>query len=101
MFTETPQRFWDLARQRLGDSAGTKALIEVLLLHRSLPADAVTRGLGAALGVGSADPAVVAIEARNHRSGQAVVIAIGERLHRFDRPKPTLDHYDTLLEAQP
>ena len=37
-FTETHQRFWDQARRQLGDSAGTRALCKVLLLHRSLPA---------------------------------------------------------------
>ncbi len=31
-FSPTHQRFWDLARRRLGDAAGTRALIAVLLL---------------------------------------------------------------------
>src|SRR5215470_2493437 len=40
-FTAVHQRYWDIARRQLGDGAGTRALIEVLLLHRSLPAEAV------------------------------------------------------------
>jgi hypothetical protein len=28
------------------------------------------------------------------------VVPIGEHLARFDRPKPSLAHYDQLLEAQ-
>ena len=38
--------FWDAARRRHGDSAGTRVLIEVLLLHRTLPAEAVLAGDG-------------------------------------------------------
>ena len=49
-FTGAHQRFWDAARRRLGDGAGTRALIGVLLLHRTLPAAAVTAGHDAALG---------------------------------------------------
>ena len=37
-FTGDHQRFWDAARRRLGDGAGTRALVGVLLLHRTLPA---------------------------------------------------------------
>jgi hypothetical protein len=67
-FGEAHDRWWADARRRLGDRDGTKALIEVLLLHRSLPADAIIAGLDAALRVGSVDPAVVAIEARRSTS---------------------------------
>ena len=67
-FTAAHQRFWDTARRRLGDSGGTRALIEVLLLHRSVPAAAVLAGMERALGAGSVDPAVVAIEARRART---------------------------------
>jgi hypothetical protein len=50
-------------------------MIEVLLAHRQLPADAVVAGIGAALGVGS-DPAVVLIEANKHaHDASAAVIA--------------------------
>ena len=61
-FTASHQRFWDTARRRAGDSAGTKALIGVLL-HRI---EAVLAGIDAA--------------------------AAGER------PVPTQDGYDQLLE---
>jgi transposase len=97
------ERFWVEARRRVGDRDGTKALIEVLLLHRTLPAAAVTAGMQRALAAGSVDPAVVAIEARRmHRPAQAAAGAapIGEGLSRFDRPLPSTAHYDSLLEAQ-
>jgi transposase len=100
-FTATHDKFWATARRRLGDRSGTKALVEVLLAHRSLPADAVIAGMRAALAAGSVDPAVVAVEARRARqSAVAPIIPIGAALARFDRPAPSLDGYDHLLEAQ-
>jgi transposase len=99
-FTVTHQQFWDVARRRLGDQAGTRALIGVLLLHRHLTAAAVAAGMTAALAVGSVDVEVVEIEARRQvEDRDAVVIPFGEHLARFDRPTPSLTRYDTLLEA--
>ncbi len=95
------ERFWAEARRRLGDRDGTRALIEVLLLHRSIPTDALLAGIGRALTAGSLDAAVIAIEAR--RAGEpvvATVVPIGEGLSRFDRPAPSIAGYDQLLEAQ-
>jgi len=99
-FGAAHERYWREARRRLGDRDGTRALIEVLLIHRSLSADAVTAGIAAALGAGSIDPAVVAVEARRAGDRVAPVIAIGAGLTRFDRPPPTTAHYDELLEAR-
>lgn len=98
-FTPGHEAFWSEARRRLGDQGGTKALVEVLLAHRSLPHAAVVAGMAAALAAGSVDPAVVVVEARRVGDGSpAPVIPIGT-LARYDRPVPVLDSYDTLLEA--
>ena len=43
VFTMTHQGYWDAARRRHGDAAGTRALIEVLLAHRTRPAAAGSR----------------------------------------------------------
>lgn len=98
-FTATHERFWAEARRRLGDADGTRALIDVLLLHRTIGGDAVLAGIDAALSVGKLDAAVVAIEARRAAEPAVVVIPIGEGLSRFDRPAPSTAHYDDLLEA--
>jgi transposase len=98
-FTQTHERFWAEARRRQGDRDGTKALIEVLLLHRTMGASAVVAGMEAVLAAGSTSPAVVAIEARRSSEGGQVPVPIGEGLARFDRPKPTTDKYDQLLEG--
>jgi transposase len=98
-FTAVHDQFWEAARKRLGDAGGTVALVDVLLAHRSLPRDALLAGMQAALKVGSVDPAVVVIEARKaEERAVAPVVPIGA-LARYDRPKPTLDGYDNLLEA--
>lgn len=100
-FTETHERFWQAARRRLGDADGTRALIGVLLAHRTMPADALIAGMDAALSIASVDVNVVLVETRRAAENSvAPVVAIGA-LAGFDRPAPALDSYDTLLEATP
>ena len=65
VFTSAHEAFWSAARARHGDGAGTRALIEVLLLHRRMPAAQVIAGMTAALAAGSCSPDVVAVEARS------------------------------------
>ena len=50
------QQFWDLARRRNGDTAGTRALCDVLLLHRHHHTNHVIAGIRAALSIGNVDP---------------------------------------------
>lgn len=64
VFTVAHEAFWTRARHQHGDSDATRALIEVLLLHRHLPAAAVIAGIRAALTVGVTSPELVAVEAR-------------------------------------
>ena len=64
VFTASHDAFWAAARRVNGDADGTSELIDVLLLHRSLPAAAVTAGIDAALRVGAVTAEVVAVEAR-------------------------------------
>ncbi len=109
-FTPMHQQWWDCARAAHGDTAGTQALVEVLLLHRHLPASAVTAGIAAALDVGSASADVVAIQARKTASaihepctppGLAPVLPLPARpaspVPSDDRPAPSVAHYDQLL----
>jgi hypothetical protein len=85
VFTVAHEAFWTKARGRHGDGEGTRALIEVLLLHRHLPAAAVIAGIRAALAVGATSPELVAVEARRvatrpadhdrgNREGDAAVV---------------------------
>jgi transposase len=96
-FTAAHQGYWDAARRARGDAAGTRALIEILLAHRTLPASALAAAMVKAISSGALDPQVVLIDARRHANGPvAPVIPIGA-LARYDRAAPTLTGYDELL----
>jgi IstB-like ATP binding protein len=106
VFTAEHQRFWDTARRRLGDGAGTRALVGVLLLHRTLPTHAVIAGMNAALKLGSLDPDLVAVEGRHTLQAEtpapvplpAAVAAVAA----IRRPTPSLAGYDqTPHRSQP
>ena len=70
-FTVAHEAFWAAARKTYGDQAGTRQLIDVLLLHRSMPAKDVIAGVHAALTVGAVTADVVAVEARLHAARTA------------------------------
>src|SRR6266511_1949004 len=103
VFTAQHEAFWAAARHAHGDSAGTRALVEVLLVHRRLPAEVVLGGISAALKAGSTDPALVVIEARRLAdladAPAAVVVALERTSGRDARPAPSLGRYDALLDA--
>ncbi|MDQ2846108.1 MAG: IS21 family transposase [Actinomycetota bacterium] len=100
-FTGSHQAYWDAARTAKGDAAGTRALIEILLAHRTMPAAALSAAMDRAVAAGCLDPQLVLIEARRDTSSTATsevapVVPIGA-LARYDRPAPTLTDYDQLL----
>jgi hypothetical protein len=96
-FTAVHQGYWDAARRQYGDAAGTRALIEVLLAHRTVPAAALEAAMTRAIKAGVLDAQAVLIDARRQAGRQvAPVIPIGP-LARYDRPAPALDAYDELL----
>jgi transposase len=98
-FSAVHDRFFEVACRRLGDKDGTKALIGVLLAHRVLPYEAVVAGIEGALAVGSVDPDVVIVEARRASEPRRDGVTEMSGLSRFDRPTPTLNRYDDLLEG--
>lgn len=68
-FTKVHEAFWAAAKQKVGDREGTRMLIEVLLLHRQLPAEAVISAMTTCLRIGSVSTDLVAIEARKAMEG--------------------------------
>jgi hypothetical protein len=64
VFTPAHEAFWAASRKVNGDADGTRELVEVLLLHRTMTAEQVTAGITAALSVGAVTADVVAIESR-------------------------------------
>jgi hypothetical protein len=117
VFTAEHDALWAAARKAHGDAAGTRALVEVLLLHRHLDRVDVLAGINAALSVGSTNPDVVALEARKAADRRGVppggedattgggrVVVLAE--HRQagvpgdERPLPSVAKYDTLLRRE-
>jgi hypothetical protein len=111
-FTAEHDAFWATARKAHGDAAGTRALVEVLLLHRHLDRADALAGITAALSVGSTSPDVVALEARKAAEprgaeapegadeGGGVVILAEHRSAAVPadaRSLPSVDKYDILL----
>jgi transposase len=114
VFTGEHEALWAAARKALGDSSGTRVMVEVLLLHRHLAHVDVLAGIAAARTVGSVSADVVAVEARKAaqqrgiqpppvettRRGQQVLSLIESRrtdLPGEDRPPPSVTAYDDLL----
>jgi hypothetical protein len=100
VLTAAHEAFWARARRKFGDAGGTRALIEVLLLHRRMPFPAVHAALEAVNSTGSADAALVAIEARRiteHRGPTGSTVPSATHLQRYDRSAPALTVYDGLL----
>jgi len=113
-FTPVHDAWWAAARKAHGDAAGTRALVEILLLHRHMAHEHVVAGLAAALRAGAVTADAVALEARkaaDEAAGQpgpedaaapppAVASLTARRLDRLPadtRPPPSVAAYDQLL----
>lgn len=126
-FTSAHEAFWAASRRVNGDADGTRELIDVLLLHRSMDAGDIQAGITAALEVGAVTADVVAVEARRHatascRGGAGLdrhpgaqgelkvqrVVSLTQRrlmdpaavvagLPPDSRPMPSVSAYDELL----
>ena len=95
-FTAVHDAFWAAARTAHGDAAGTRVLIEVLLLHRRMSHEAVLAGITAALQAGSNSPELVAIEARNAERPAGVLLS-DEDLTEADRDVPADDGVGNVI----
>jgi hypothetical protein len=113
-FTPVHDAWWEAVRKAHGDTAGTRALIEVLLLHRHMPHEHVVAGLAAALRAGALTADAVALQARKfaetddhpHTVDEPArpvgnVVSLTERrlaqLPADTRPAPSVAAYDQLL----
>ncbi|MDA5286327.1 hypothetical protein [Streptomyces sp. Isolate_45] len=112
-FTPVHDAWWAAAVKAHGDTAGTRALIEVLLLARHLPHEHLVAGLAMALRAGALTADAVALEARKIAQaedepagapGSATVTFLHEwrlaHLPPDTRPLPSVTHYDQLLRRR-
>ncbi|UUV30729.1 IS21 family transposase [Amycolatopsis roodepoortensis] len=115
-FTPVHDAWWAAARKTHGDRDGTRALIQVLLLHRHMTHEHVVAGLAAALRAGALTADAVALEARKAADTDitppsasdrvvpaAAVASLTERrltqLPPDTRPLPSVAIYDQLLPS--
>ena len=93
-------RFWEMLKQKRGRQAGTRAMIEVLLLGREYGYPALKEALEKALDLSCFDVEAVRLLLASERSGKrepSEAVEIGA-LRAYDRPQPTTENYDLLLE---
>lgn len=86
-------------KERLGESAAARQMVEVLLLHRRYPAQLVHQAVAGALAAGAVDGRAVAVLVR--RAGEdrrLAVLEVGE-LDVYQRPQPEVSSYDQLLQG--
>lgn len=121
-FTPVHDAWWAAVSKTHGEVAGTRALIEVLLLHRHMSHDQLVVGLATALRVGALTADAVALEARKAADADsdlaaaaavdpaltappspssAAVSSLTQRrlanLPPDPRPRPSVTAYDELL----
>ena len=91
-------RFWRAAGEREGRQAGTRVMIDVLLLSREYGAARVRQALEAALEMGCANLGAVHYFLRIDHREQAPTAHPADigALRRYDRPQPSLEAYEQL-----
>jgi len=123
-FTPVHDAWWAAVRAARGDAEGTRALIEVLLLHRGMTHEHVVAGIAGALAVGALTSDAVAVEARKAAQADPVPAPAGNSvgdlggptpppplssltarrlaaLPTDTRPPPSVAAYDQLLRRRP
>lgn len=99
-FPPSYDALWKRLQDRIGESAGTKAMIEVLLLHRTHADEVVKGAVEVALEVGALDPTTIALLARRAVAAAEELpedlLEVGP-LGRYDRPVLEISGYDRLL----
>ncbi len=117
-FTPVHDAWWAAVRAARGDAEGTRALIEVLLLHRSMTHEHVVAGIAGALAAGALTSDAVAVEARkaaqtdptpaaDSAGGPALPQLTSLTARRLaalpadTRPPPSVAAYDQLLRRRP
>lgn len=98
-FTSAHEAFWAAARRVNGDADGTRELIDVLLLHRSMDEADIQVGIAAALRVGAVSADVVAVEARRHASSIPAGGAGSDR-HRGTREEVKVQRVVSLTQRR-
>ena len=87
-------------KERLGESAAARQMVDVLLLHRQHPAEVVHQAVAGAFAAGAIDGRAVALLVRRAREGHRhlALLDVGG-LQIYNRPEPEVGPYDQLLQG--
>ena len=91
-------RFWSIAVERTDRQAGTRMMIEILLLSRTYGAARVRQAVEETLALGASSLSAVRYLLNvdcTPTSTDVSTVEAGE-LNRYDRPQPTMDAYERL-----
>jgi hypothetical protein len=97
-----PQAYTEMfvkLKERLGESAAARQMVDVLLLHRQHPAEVVHQAVSGAIAAGAYDGRAVAVLVRRTCEGQRHVVVLEDvgGLKAYERPQPNVEAYDQLL----
>lgn len=100
---ESFDRIWEALKQRRGKQDGTRAMLDLLLAGRQCGYQALREAMEKTLEMGCSDVSAVllllqASQAELRRAAEPVEIG---SLSRYDRPQPTTENYDQLLQKWP
>ena len=95
-------RYWEVLKQREGRQAGTRAMIEILLLGQQYGAARLRQAIEEALEVGCSDAAAVRylLSAGTLQKTKPDAVELGA-LISYERPQPAMAGYDRLLLNAP
>ncbi len=91
-------RYWDVLQQRQGKQAGTRAMIEILLLGQRHGAARLRKAVEKAMELGCSDTAAVRylLSADGLEKDKPDAVELGA-LVAYERPQPSIVAYDQLL----
>lgn len=95
-------RLWVELVTRRGESEGTRALVEVLMLHRQAPAEAVHQAVVQALAYGCCNAEAVGVLLRRIQDDAPSPAPLTElgTLSGYERPAGDVQHYNVLLSGR-
>jgi hypothetical protein len=96
-------QFWAVLKEREGKQAGTRAMIDVLLLGREYGQARLRRAVEESLEFGCANVGSIRYllnDANREQRSAAEALEIGV-LSRYDRPQPSLEEYERLRPGRP
>jgi len=91
---------WTLLKERVGASEAARQIVDVLMLCRDHEAATVELAVRGALTAGAIDGRAVALLIDRKTRPPAVAIELPDRLAEHERPAPSIDEYDQLLDGE-